>query len=329
MMNEIVDVVNEDDEVIGTATRTEMREKNLLHRGGTIFVFNSEGEIFVHKRVKTKDIYPSYYDMTCGGGARTGETYEECAKRELGEELGIKDTELKFLFKFRYQNEIDNFFTKVYYCVYDGKITLQEEEVEEGRFMSIKELKKLMKKEKFCPDALVMFEKLEEKEEFMDVVNDNDEIIGTFTRKYIESENLLSRSVTILVFNSKNEIFVHKRTKTKKTFPGFFDLAVGGAVQTGEDYEEAAKREIEEELGIKNSKLKFLFKFKSKSGANDNFSSVYKCIYNGKITLQEEEVEEGYFLSIDKLKKLIKREKFHPESIETLKRYEKNKKISF
>jgi mutator protein MutT len=160
-MEEMRDIVDENDNVIATVTKKEMREKNLLHRGAVIIVFNSKGEIFVHKRTSTKDIYPSYYDLAVGGGVLAGETYEKATKRELKEEVGIENPELKFLFKARYKNNIDNLFANIYSCVYDGEIKLQEDEIEKGFFISIKELKDMMKKEKFCPEAIDIFRRYE------------------------------------------------------------------------------------------------------------------------------------------------------------------------
>lgn len=159
-MVEIIDIVDEDDNVIGRATREEVRKEILLHRCAMVFVFNSKGEIFVHLRTPTKKIYPSYYDMACGGGMEPGETYEKAAMRESSEELGLKNQKLEFLFKARHRSALDNSFVSVYKTVYDDKLTLQKEEIVSGEFMSIEELNKMIKKEKFCPDSLEMFKKL-------------------------------------------------------------------------------------------------------------------------------------------------------------------------
>jgi isopentenyldiphosphate isomerase len=157
-MEEILDLVDENDIVIGKMTKSEMMNKKLTHRGCGIFVFNSKGEIFVHKRVKNKKIYPGYYDISFGGSLISGETYEEGAKRELFEESGIKNLELKFLFKERFTNDLNDVFAYVYKCIFDGELKLQKKEIESGKFMSINEVENLMKKEKFCPDSLFFYE---------------------------------------------------------------------------------------------------------------------------------------------------------------------------
>jgi isopentenyldiphosphate isomerase len=160
MVEEILDLVDENDNVIGKITKPEMLKNKLLHRGTAIFVFNSKGEIYVHKRVKNKKIYPGYYDISFGGSVKSGETYEKGAKRELFEESGIKNVELKFLFKDRFTNNVDDVFVYVYKCIFDGKLKLQKKEIEFGKFMTINEMEDLMKRETFCPDSLFFYEKI-------------------------------------------------------------------------------------------------------------------------------------------------------------------------
>lgn len=86
---EIFDVVDEHDTVIGQAPRSEVHRRNLLHRACHIFVLNTRGELLIHLRSATKDQYPSIYTSSASGHLETGETYEHSAKRELQEELGL------------------------------------------------------------------------------------------------------------------------------------------------------------------------------------------------------------------------------------------------
>lgn len=99
------------------------------------------------------------------------------------------------------------------------------------------------------------------KEEYLDVVDENDNILGKATWREMEENGLLHRSANIFVFNSKGDIFVHKRAKTIR-YPGMWDVKFGGLVSAGESYGEAARRESQEEAGIANAKLEFLFDFK-------------------------------------------------------------------
>jgi len=156
---EYVDVISKEDAVLRRVTRKEMRAKGLRHRGTAILVFNSNRELFVHKRTSTKDVFPGYYDIVVGGVVESGETYETSAKRELAEEVGIAGVDLEFLFKVQYESATHKTFTATYSCVYDGPITLQEEEIEEGFFLDLEQAKKFVVQQKICPDSCVVFKR--------------------------------------------------------------------------------------------------------------------------------------------------------------------------
>lgn len=87
--DEILDIVDENDEVIGQAPRGEATARGLRHRCAFIEVRDAEGRIFVHRRTATKLVFPSHYDMFVGGVVGAGETYDEAALREAEEELGV------------------------------------------------------------------------------------------------------------------------------------------------------------------------------------------------------------------------------------------------
>src|SRR3972149_2440841 len=70
--DELVDVVDEGNEVVGSASRRELRARNLLHRCTYVFVLNPGGELYVHRRTDTKDVYPGFYDACAGGGNAAG-----------------------------------------------------------------------------------------------------------------------------------------------------------------------------------------------------------------------------------------------------------------
>lgn len=157
MKQEMVDVLNHEGEVVGVATRREMRIGRLPHRCVYILVFNKNGEIFIHLRTATKDVFPSHWDVCAGGVVAAGEDFETGAVREGFEELGIL-TEPQFLFPFRYEDEHTIVFAKVYRCNHDGPFILQKEEVVRGEFVSMMELNKRIAIEKFCPDGLKVLE---------------------------------------------------------------------------------------------------------------------------------------------------------------------------
>jgi isopentenyldiphosphate isomerase len=102
-MEEIVDLVDTADRIVGRAPRPEVRRLNLLHRGVGILCRNPRGEVYVHRRTPTKDVFPHLYDMFVGGAVASGETYLQAATREIAEELGVTGVPLEFLFAHLYQ----------------------------------------------------------------------------------------------------------------------------------------------------------------------------------------------------------------------------------
>lgn len=159
MTEEYVYWVDENDNVLGKVTRREMRQKNLLHRSTATIVNNSNGDILVHKRTQTKDIFPGYHSMLVGGSVQYGESYEECARRELEEELGIRNSKPKFIFPMIRISEKDNVIWYVFKIECDGPFKFQKEEVESGSFVSVETLHKMFQHEKFPNGEKEIFDK--------------------------------------------------------------------------------------------------------------------------------------------------------------------------
>ena len=86
---EIFDVVDANDQVIGTATRAEVHAQKLTHRAVHVFVFNKRGDLLLQKRSLLKDMCPGLWDSSVSGHLDAGESYEAAAVRELEEEMGI------------------------------------------------------------------------------------------------------------------------------------------------------------------------------------------------------------------------------------------------
>jgi isopentenyldiphosphate isomerase len=155
---EIGVLVDEEDRVMGTVPRREIRTGNLLHRGVAIVVRNPLGEIYVHRRTATKDVFPGMYDMVVGGMVTAGESYDETARRELAEELGVAGVEPAFLLKHRYQGHRNNAWIALYEVIWSGPIQHQEEEISWGTYMSEEDLVAKLDELPFAPDHLAVFE---------------------------------------------------------------------------------------------------------------------------------------------------------------------------
>src|SRR5262250_3123813 len=117
--SEMVDVVDGDDRVIGQATRAEVRAQKLRHRATYILVFNARGQLFVHQRTASKDIYPSYYDVAIGGVVAAGESYDAGAQRELSEELGVTAAPPRPILTFQFEDADNRVNGRVYSCAHD------------------------------------------------------------------------------------------------------------------------------------------------------------------------------------------------------------------
>lgn len=160
--DEIVAIVDEGNHVVGSAARREMRARRLPHRATYILVFNSAGEVYVQKRTRTKDVFPGYCDPAAGGVVLAGESYLEGALRELEEEMGIRGVPLQSLFEFYHADASSRVWGAAFRCVYEGAVTLQEEEVESGAFMAVEEVFEAAATQPFTPDGLYVLRRYAE-----------------------------------------------------------------------------------------------------------------------------------------------------------------------
>ena len=139
-MDELVALLDSEGRVCGSAPRSVMRRDNLRHAATGVLVRNSAGDIYVHRRTDTKDVYPSYYDFMAGGVVAAGENPYDAVVRELAEELGITGVELVKLPEGDYADDATTYHAYLYSCVWDGPVRHQPEEVAWGAWMSPAEL---------------------------------------------------------------------------------------------------------------------------------------------------------------------------------------------
>jgi len=152
--DELVDVVDEQDRVVGQATRGEVRRRNLRHRSVYILVFNSAGQLFVHQRTASKDVFPEFWDVTVGGVLESGEDYDTGARREVHEELGIESTPLRRLFPIQYEDDASRVIGMVYSCTWDLPMRLQTTEIAQGEWLDLDVLVERLSENRFCPDGV-------------------------------------------------------------------------------------------------------------------------------------------------------------------------------
>lgn len=131
-------------------------------------------------------------------------------------------------------------------------------------------------------------------EEIFDVVNERDEVIDRKPRSEVHRLGLLHRAIHVIVFNSRGEVFLQKRSMTKDREPGKWDSASSGHVDAGEDYDACAVRELREEIGLIVKKTpEYLFKLNACAETDQEFVRVYRCVAEGPFRLHPEEIERG------------------------------------
>jgi isopentenyl-diphosphate Delta-isomerase len=134
--DELFDVVDDSDHVIGRATRRQVHARQLRHRAVHVFVFDPASRLFVQKRSATKDTFPGCYDSSASGHLEAGEDYDTCAVRELKEELAldVPRRHLRRHFKIDAGAETGWEFVWVYSVHGDYRLHPNPAEIESGRF---------------------------------------------------------------------------------------------------------------------------------------------------------------------------------------------------
>src|SRR6516225_884525 len=160
MSEEIFDVVNERDEVVGKRPRSEVHRLGLMHRAVHVLVFNARGEVFLQQRSLSKDRQPGLWDSSASGHLDNGEEYDPCAVRELREEIGLKlSAPPERLFKLGACAETDQEHVWVYRCEAEGPFQLNLEELQCGGWFAPEEVSRWMKEkpEEFASALLVIW----------------------------------------------------------------------------------------------------------------------------------------------------------------------------
>jgi isopentenyldiphosphate isomerase len=160
---EVFDVVNEHDEVIGRRSRREVHRLGLMHRAVHVLVFNAAGQVFLQKRSMMKDRQPGLWDSSASGHLAAGEDYDACAVRELREEIGLQVLTIpQRLFKLSAGADTDQEHVWVYRCAAEGPFKLDPEEIERGGWFAPEKVSRWMAKrpEEFATALLMIWSRL-------------------------------------------------------------------------------------------------------------------------------------------------------------------------
>jgi isopentenyldiphosphate isomerase len=134
---EWLDEVDASDHIVGRHLRSEIHRLGLRHRSTHILVFDRKGRVFLQRRSMNKDIHGGFWDTSAAGHVDPGESYDQCAMRELFEELGVapQAAELQFLFRMTADETTGWEFVQVYRVTCDGRLLLNPAEIDDGRWL--------------------------------------------------------------------------------------------------------------------------------------------------------------------------------------------------
>ena len=151
---EIFPVVDEDGNPVSTAPRSVCHNgiSKLLHPVVHLHLFNDPGELFLQKRSIRKDLLPGKWDTSVGGHFSPGETPEAALKRETLEELGLSDFLFKFVLKYIWESQRERELVYSFSGKTDKIPVVNTEEIEEGRFWTLKEIEANLGKNIFTPN---------------------------------------------------------------------------------------------------------------------------------------------------------------------------------
>lgn len=146
----------------------------------------------------------------------------------------------------------------------------------------------------------------------LDIVNEQDEVIGSAPYEEIKTKQLLCRGVCILAFDAQKRLYVQRRAKKNVVAPGLWDMSASGHVDLGESYEVAASRELKEELGLHGAKLRFVTKYYDEEpnlqyGLMKGFVELFEAhIDNQIVTPNTAELMDGKWVTITELEEWLR-----------------------
>jgi len=149
--------------------------------------------------------------------------------------------------------------------------------------------------------------------EYILTVDENDNVIGTEEKmKCHDGDGILHRAFTLMIKNNKGEFLITKRSDKKRLWPGIWDGSISSHVHKGESYEDAARRRLPDELGVKSNKVDFLFKIRYQTrykdvGSENEIDAFLIVDGIDEVFPREEEISDYKFLSLEELNEDIEK----------------------
>jgi 8-oxo-dGTP pyrophosphatase MutT (NUDIX family) len=156
--------------------------------------------------------------------------------------------------------------------------------------------------------------------ELVEHVDEHDRVLGVVERGEAERERLPHRIATTICRDRAGRVLVLRRSESLSRFPGYYDVMVGGAVDVGESYEEAASRELSEELGVRVP-VRFMFKFLCRKGIGPVWFGVHEALVTEPLVPDPSEIAWLGWLAEPELREAVDQRLFVPGGREALRRY--------
>lgn len=157
-------------------------------------------------------------------------------------------------------------------------------------------------------------------DELVERVDCQDRVLGVVTRRQAIREGWLHRIASTVCRDERGRILVHRRSEQLSRFPGLYEVMVGGAVDVGESYEQAAARELAEELGIRGLP-RLLFTFINRSGLSPHWLGLHEAVLPDAVAPDPDEVAWHGWLTEPELHSALLEWRFTPDSHEAFSRY--------
>lgn len=152
--------------------------------------------------------------------------------------------------------------------------------------------------------------------EWVDIVNEDNDVIAQASREQMRAQRLRHRATYIVVHDGMGKILVQRRTETKDFLPGMLDATAGGVVQADEPLLDSARREAEEELGIAGVPFAEHGQFYFEDEHCRVWGGLFSCVSHGPFALQEDEISEVCWLTPEEI--TARCDEFTPDSLKAL-----------
>jgi isopentenyldiphosphate isomerase len=142
-------------------------------------------------------------------------------------------------------------------------------------------------------------------DELVALVDESGRVVGSAPRSVVRRDKLLHSATAVLVRDSARRIYLHRRSDLKDWAPGHWDVAAGGVIAVGEPADEAALRELDEELGIIGAQLTALGQHLYEDDTTRCFEYIYEVVWDGPVRHQPEEVVEGHWATLSEVAEVL------------------------